>query len=274
MAPKKTSKRNEHEPESNEEESRDAPRPIAMPATSAEERTAANIERTRRRNQKRLETADTSDQTTLGEFREKGKTGREEEERGGKREHLGPRPSTFFNQAVRGPDDSFAPPPWLLNEIRNVAVSEPPVPSRAPVTFENSDEAAEKNEAVLRAVGCDIQKLIENNSGTTLGYGCEFRPIKQLKPLIGSHPHFADLSRVLKFGMPYVFSSDLGELTKLSELQTLLKRGNHKSALEFPDRVTELLTKDVIHGFAIPIPSRIIEKIPNAAIQPLGLAHQ
>jgi hypothetical protein len=98
--------------------------------------------------------------------------------------------------------------------------------------------------------------------------------VEQLKPLLGSHPHFDDLAHVLKFGMSYVFLSDLDELTKLRELKTLLTRGNHQSAKDHPDRVTDLITKDVTHGFTIPIPIDIIEKIPHPAIQPLGLAQQ
>ena len=246
-------------------------------ATQSEERTVANVERARRRNRARLETADTADQSTLGECRKRGEwsvRNREGNRAEGTRHHLDARASTYFNKAIEGPDDAFVPPDWFLEAVRVIARTESPVPARAPLTFENNDEAAERNEVVLRSVGYDLEKLISENLGTTLGYGSEFRPITQLKPLIGGHPHFAELSRVLKFGMSYVFSKELDALTKLSELQVLLKRGNHKSAQEFPDRVSALLTKDVTHGFAIPIPVRIIKQIPNAAIQPLGLAHQ
>ena len=38
--------------------------------------------------------------------------------------------------------------------------------------------------------------------------------------------------------------------------------------------MTELLAKGVKHGFVIPIPTNLITRIPNAAVQPLGLARQ
>ena len=202
-------------------------------ATQSEERTVANVERAKRRNRARFETADTADHSTLGEWREKGEgsvRNREGDRAEGIRHHLDARASTYFNKAIEGQDDAFVPPDWFLEAVRVIAETEPPVPAGAPLTFENSDEAAERNEVVLRAVGYDLEKLISENLGITLGYGSEFRPIKQLKSLIGSHPHFAELSRVLKFGMSYVFLKELDALTKLSELRVLLKRGNHKSA--------------------------------------------
>ena len=41
-------------------------------ATQSEERKIANVERAKRRNRARLETADTADQSTLGEWRKRG----------------------------------------------------------------------------------------------------------------------------------------------------------------------------------------------------------
>jgi hypothetical protein len=74
--------------------------------------------------------------------------------------------------------------------------------------------------------------------------------------------------------MPYIFTRELDPPTKLDEMQTLIDRGNHKSAQENPEQVGILLGKDVHHGFVIPIPKEIIHLIPNAAVQPLGLVQQ
>ena len=74
--------------------------------------------------------------------------------------------------------------------------------------------------------------------------------------------------------MDYVFSRELDLATKSEELQTILARGNHKSAQEFSEQVTVLLTKDVTHGFSVPLPTETVGRIPNAAIQPLGIVRQ
>jgi hypothetical protein len=101
----------------------------------------------------------------------------------------------------------------------------------------------------LQHLGAD-QKIAD----TTLGYGSEFRTVNQLRPIIGGHPNFDKLALLLTGGMPYVFKTELDSATKSAKLQTLLKRGNHKSAAESVDQLPKLLAKNVTHGFTIPIP--------------------
>ena len=224
--------------------------------------------------------ADEADASTVGEStRERKRKWKTEEKRppspiSSKRAPLDSKPENYFKRPIRGPDDTFETPDWFLVALRDIAGAEPEVPKKSPIVFENTKEAAATNARLLEAVDFDIERLINENSATTLGYGSEFRTVDQLRPLIGRHPHFTDLSKVLISGMPYVFERELDQVTKLTELRTLLLRGNHKSAQDLPDRVSLLLTKDVTHGFVIPLPTSIVEKIPNAAIQPLGLAKQ
>jgi hypothetical protein len=82
------------------------------------------------------------------------------------------------------------------------------------------------------------------------------------------------LMSLLTSGMPYIFKSELDNVTKVAELKTLLSRGNHKSSKDLPDVTRELLEKDVTHGFSIPIPIHAVSAIPGAAVQPLGIARQ
>ena len=190
------------------------------------------------------------------------------------RQHLAQRAEAYFHEPVAGPNDSFSPPGRFFKEVLRIANSNPPVPTGSPIVFMNNNEAAKANGEVLALCGYDLQRLIDRHPDSTLGYGSEFRTVEQLEPLLGRHPHFEKLSQVLKFGMSYVFSSEMDAITKSTELEKILQRGNHKSAQESPSRVTELLAKDVKHGFVIPIPTEIITSIPGAAVQPLGLARQ
>ena len=107
-------------------------------------------------------------------------------------------------------------------------------------------------------MGYDLSRLIEeNNKRSTLHYGSEFRTVDELKPLLGKHPNFHELATVLSNGMPYIFTRELDPATKFDEMQTLIDRGNHKSAQENPEQVGILLGKDVHHGFVIPIPRKL-----------------
>ena len=181
---------------------------------------------------------------------------------------------SFFPAPVKGPDDTFATPSWFIESLRTLTGHTTTTPGKSPIVFESTPNAAEQNERTLALFDFDLSRLIEKFADTTLGYGSEFRTVDELKPLIGNHPNFLALAQILATGMPYVFTRELDPVTKLTELETLLARGIHKSAKEFPDQVAALLAKDVLHGFTIPIPTRTVRKIPGSAVQPLGLASQ
>ena len=74
--------------------------------------------------------------------------------------------------------------------------------------------------------------------------------------------------------MHYVFDRELEPGERENEVTAMLARGNHKSAQIEQDRVGELLAKDVVHGFTIPLPIATVRVIPGAMVQPLGLVQQ
>jgi hypothetical protein len=74
--------------------------------------------------------------------------------------------------------------------------------------------------------------------------------------------------------MDYRFKKDTSEEERLRELQGMIDRGNHKSADEESEKAVELLSKDVAHGFSIPVSPGIIDKTKGAMVQPFGLATQ
>jgi hypothetical protein len=74
--------------------------------------------------------------------------------------------------------------------------------------------------------------------------------------------------------MPYRYSREITEPEREKEVLAMLQRGNHKSAQEEPAIVEQLLSKDVVHGFSMVIPIELVPLIPNAMVQPVGLAKQ
>jgi hypothetical protein len=54
----------------------------------------------------------------------------------------------------------------------------------------------------------------------------------------------------------------------------MLRRGNHKSAMERPLETQALFTKDVKHGFSMPCLASVARDIPGAMVQPCGMAQQ
>ncbi|KAI2509039.1 hypothetical protein MHU86_5415 [Fragilaria crotonensis] len=216
-----------------------------MRSTRAEAEAARNRRRKDTRNTARLALADETDKLTTGEFKTDNK-------RGLKAAHYLPSSAaSFFGVAVKGPDDNKTEiPSWFIVELARAASRKTEVPAKSPIQFEQNAKAAEANAKILKESNFNVSELIEKFSDTTLGYGSEFRT-----------------------GMPYVFKTELTSTTKSAELRTLLK-GNHKSATESADQLQKLLAKDVTHGFTIPIPVSILEQIPGAAVQPLGVVKQ
>ena len=190
--------------------------------------------------------------------------------------HLSADPGTFSPLPLVGPDNSAEPPPeWFMAAVHELNGLETAVLSAPPFRFDTSKEAIEFNAKLLEEFDLDLGKLIEAHRGSTLDYGSEFRSVRELTPLLGRHPNFATLAEYMTNGMPYLFSREIDPATKLDELETLIRRGNHKSAQDETDQVVLLLGKDVRgHGFSVPLPVRLVPAISGAAVQPLGLAKQ
>jgi hypothetical protein len=103
--------------------------------------------------------------------------------------------------------------------------------------------------------------------------GSEFRPVPELKILMGDHPLWRHWEEGLKKGASYPLS-DYPDADMLLDLLDQIDRGNHQSAdkclpvLEAMDKV------DVEHGYAFCLLVEAIQHIVGAAIAPHGMVHQ
>jgi hypothetical protein len=140
--------------------------------------------------------------------------------------------------------------------------------------FSMDEAAAAHNSKLLEEHGFDLGKFLAAHSDTTLNYGSEFRPIEQLARILGQHPNFDELQKILTSGMDYRFTRPLTEETREQELTAITERGNHKSAVNRMVHVAKALNKDVEHGFSLPILPESVPRIDGAMAQPLGMAEQ
>jgi hypothetical protein len=152
-----------------------------------------------------------------------------------------------------------------LEALTNVSASDVPVHEKPSVHFSSSPRAVQANAKLLVKYDFDLERLLDSESGTTVDYDSEFRPILQLKQLMGGHPNFGPLAQIIakRNGLPL-----------LPNYHSRRARGNHKSAKDEPDQIDRLLKKELDHGFAIPVPIDIVAKIKHSSVQPLGLAKQ
>jgi hypothetical protein len=180
----------------------------------------------------------------------------------------------FLPNTIPGPDDAFTPPPWLMEAIKSVASDTAPAPNAPPVKFDLSEEAVRFNTELLKDSGLSLHTLLSQHQDSTLGFGSEFRPLHQLKSILGQHPNFGFFKAVLTDGMDYRFTTELSDEERSAEVSAMLERGNHKSVQEDSEEVAKLLAKDVLHGFSLPVSPEIVPNIEHAMVQPAGVVKQ
>jgi len=207
------------------------------------------------RNLQRIEAANQSDQAVIGKF-------------------LPSDPKIFFPTRLLGPDDSHSPPPEWLQHVKSVAATDCPTPDAPTFQFGTDPTSLKLNSQLLEDAEFDLDRLLMTQQTTTVGHGSEFRPLDQLVTIIGNHPSFQYLCQTFTSGMDYIFTRELSETERTTELLAQLERGNHKSATDDEPSVAKLIAKDVRHGFSLPLPADIVPRIKGALVQPCGLATQ
>ena len=126
----------------------------------------------------------------------------------------------------------------------------------------------------LKQFDFDLDKMIRHHHTTTMGYGKEFRNVEALGTIYKQHPNFARARDFLTNGVKFHLLRELTEQERKDDLRKAIEYGNHKSADTNIDEVMRLLLKDVEHGFALPLPTSMLERIPGVIVQPTGAAIQ
>ena len=131
--------------------------------------------------------------------------------------------------------------------------------------FELSTEAAERNYLLLmKKYGGSLEIALKEQRNSPLGMGSEFRPIDVLHTIYGSHPIWDRMVRVLRDGSTWPLEQ-ISEEQRLSDVKEALIFGNHKGALEDPELLVKLVTKDVKYGYAVAFPLSKAPQIPSGS---------
>ena len=141
--------------------------------------------------------------------------------------------------------------------------------------FERTHEAATHNTNILKSFNYNTDLATQNTQNTILSYGSEFRHWSTLEPLLKHHQHWPTIKTIITEGASYPLSP-ISEEDRLSDIQYMIERGNHKSA-EIDTNKTALnkvFSKEVDHHWSIPLLPSCIPLIPGASVTPLGVATQ
>ena len=166
----------------------------------------------------------------------------------------------------------------IINLPKIIAhILEQPLPNLQPTPwkFHRSIEAATYNTNMMKSVDFNMNTATQHPTNTALTYGSEFRPTSLIEPLLSLHPDWHKIKDTIENGVTYPLTP-ITEDDRLSDIQNLIERGNHKSALvpENEAALDKAFNKEVRYSWAIPILPSCITQIPGASVTPLGVAIQ
>eukprot|EP00985_Skeletonema_marinoi_P002393 scaffold1000_cov66-Skeletonema_marinoi.AAC.3 len=133
--------------------------------------------------------------------------------------------------------------------------------------------AAEHNFQVLTRYDMDLGRAIHAQRTSPVGYGSEFRTTNNLVKVFGQHPNWNRMRDILNNGSAWPLQ-ELDNDIRLKDLREAIQFGNHKGATQQPDLLYKLVSKDVMHGYALPLPLEKIERIPGALMAPMNIQRQ
>lgn len=165
--------------------------------------------------------------------------------------------------------------PWphgLIQIITSITSTEPPPPAKPEFQFEMTQEAALRNFCIIQKYG-DIEKAIEGQRHSHVGYGSEFREIDILTPLLKHHPYWEKFKSLLSRGSDWPLM-DIDDDERQADVQEALQFGNHKRATEDTTLLISLIVDDVTHGFTLPLPLEKITCINGVLLAPMNIAYQ
>ena len=164
-------------------------------------------------------------------------------------------------------------PKNMMSIIKSIVESHGPRPEKPLFEFEMTSEAAKKNFLVLKSFNFDVKAALAAQAKSPTGYGLEFRKGEILSPLVQYHPLWPRLEKILKHGLQWP-TSPISKEDRIADLHEALKFGNHKGASTQPDLLLDLVSGDVTHGYALPLPLDKITRIPGICMAPLNIQPQ
>ena len=158
----------------------------------------------------------------------------------------------------------------IIKGVMNVPCKTPLPPE---FIFELSESAASHNLNILNKYSNNLGEALRANENSPLGYGSEFRKPHELKKVFGFHPLWSRMESILKYGSNWPLE-EISEENRKRDLDDALSFGNHKGAIAKPELLKNLINKDVIHGYSLPIPLSSVKSIPGLVMAPMNIMAQ
>ena len=166
----------------------------------------------------------------------------------------------------------------MIDIIKEVVATHCNKPEEPEFKFDTStpealQESAEKNWIVLAKHGLDLERALEAQQDSPLGYGSEFKPSNILESIFAKHPLWPRLKSILDNGSIWPLE-ELDEELRASDLREALEFGNHKGATSQPELLRKLVLKDITHGYGLVLPLSKLPRLPGALMAPMNIQRQ
>ncbi len=155
----------------------------------------------------------------------------------------------------------------IINEIREEAI---PAPTPPEFVFDLTEEAAKKNFMILKKYDFDLEKAINAQKTSLLGYGSEFRPPQTLRRIFKHHPLRERMEHLLIEGSKWPLI-EISKSNRIANLTNALQFGNHKRASQKPDLLKKLISDDIRYCYGLVILRGKISHLPNACVAPMNI---
>ena len=164
---------------------------------------------------------------------------------------------------------------WLIHTVTTIIGMTNKTMQPHNYKFINTREAAKYNIKLLKRDKYDITLALQREQGTMMEPGSEFRLKSTLEPLFCHHAQWDKMSKIISEGLSYPME-DISNTEQKDDLLRMIERGNHKSASTKENEPTLLknYTKEVQHGWMLPVTTESLKRIKGAAIIPIGVAQQ
>ena len=179
--------------------------------------------------------------------------------------------SEYHNTSASTSTDS-----WLISTIRTICAT--PVLPMQPhgFLFTCTKKTAKHNASILRKHDYDLAAAYASFPNSIISPGAEYHDPSTLEPLLHRHEKWAIFRDILTRGADYPLLWQTPDDYLLTELKTMIHRGNHKpSTLPIHrDKLLNGYRKVTSLGWQIPVSVECITFIPGAMVVPLGVAKQ
>jgi hypothetical protein len=125
----------------------------------------------------------------------------------------------------------------------------------------------------MRKFNKNIEKSLNAQQHTPLGYGSQFRKRSTLEPLLSCHPNWDRFKSLLTNGSEWPLK-ELNESKRIQDVNEALTFGNHKGTSSKPALLQELVNEDITHGFTLPLLLSKIQNIKGILLAPLNIQLQ